>query len=241
MEAQTSPASRAPNSNSPRRRKTQAQDKGSRGVSAPIRARGRPKRAPGQPVHRRPCEQISYSDAINLVSALHFANAIGKPPTVHVTIQWRFVESSLPVADRQTRLLNKMGIWLRRRADVPPVWVYAREVGLRKGEHLHMLVHVPARHLSAFRRQMEAWIHADADPLGEVRGRPVDIRTIKPGHERDALKSYLLKEGEADVLAQWVRPEHQRRATGGTLLGKRVKVSHAIGPKERARGYASAQ
>lgn len=238
METQTPPASRARNSISQHRPKARAQDVGSDGLGDPIRGRGRPKRAAGEPVHRRPCEQISYSDASNVVSALHFANTIGKPPTVHVTIQWRLVESSLPVSDRQTRLLNKMGIWLRRRAGVPPVWVYAREVGLRKGEHLHMLIHVPARHLSAFRRQMEAWIHADADHLGEVRGRPVDIRTIKPGHERDALKSYLLKEGAADVLEQWVRPEHRKRATGGTLLGKRVKVSHAIGPKERAKGYA---
>lgn len=240
MEAQSSPASRARNSNSPHRRKTQAQDIGPQGVNAPKRGRGRPKRAPGQPVHRRPCEQISYSDAANVVAALHFANKIGLPPNVHVTVQWRFVESSLPIADRQARLLNKMGLWLRRRAEVPPVWVYAREVGLRKGEHLHLLVHVPARHLSTFRRQMEAWIHADADPNGEVRGRAVDTRTIKPGHERDALKSYLLKEGAQDVLDQWVRPDHRKRATGGTLMGKRVKVSHAIGPKARAKHYAMA-
>lgn len=235
MESQASPTSRARNSSSTSHWKTLAQDMVAKAVNAPKRGRGRPKRAPGQPVHRRPCEQISYSDASNVVKAIHFAHEIGMPLTAHVTIQWRYVESDLSVADRQARLLNKMGLWLRRQAKVPPVWVYARETGSKKGEHLHLLVHVPGRNLPAFERQMKAWVEADVSRLGEIRERPVVTKTIKPGHERTRLKSYLLKEGEPAVHdIGWVTADHRRKATGGVILGKRVKVSHAIGPKARA-------
>ena len=88
---------------------------------------------------------------------------------------------------------------------------------------------------------MEAWVEADVSRLGEIRGRPVETMTIKPGHERTRLKSYLLKEGEPAVHdIGWVTADHRRKATGGIILGKRVKVSHAIGPKARAKHYATA-
>lgn len=195
------------------------------------RTRGRPRQKAGQPTHRKPHEQIGYHEAANFVRALHYAKEIGLEPNLHVTIQWHHAESDRPIHERIRRLLNNLGVWLRRRAQIPAVWVYTREVGKLRGEHLHLMVHVPQRLWSEFRRKLHDWIELEAS--GEVRETAIRADGITPGDVQRNLKSYFLKDGDDDVRAQWVKPHHKK--TGGVVLGRRLKVSHAIGPSARKK------
>lgn len=195
------------------------------------RKRGRPRTAPGQPTHRRQCEQISYTDAANFVQALHHARSLNLEPNLLVTIQWKHAPSTRPAPERIRRLLNNLNVWLRRRSGLPSVWAYSREVGKLKGEHLHLMAHVPQTLWSEFRRKVRDWITMEA--TGEVLATAIRIDPIRPGDVQRNLKSYFLKDGTAEVRDLWVKPHH--KATGGKVAGKRIKVSHAIGHTARKR------
>ena len=195
-------------------------------AAASPRPRGRPRRAPGQPVHRKPCEQISYNDASAFVRAIHFAVEIGQEPNVHFTIQWRHAPSHRPIPQRITRIINLIGQWLKRRTGKSAVWLFAREVGKLKGEHLHLVVHVPPALRSDLAQNIHHWLELEAS--GDVRETAVRAVPIKPGAMRHELRSYLLKDGTAKVRALWVNDHH--KATGGVVQGKRTRIAHAIGP-----------
>lgn len=203
------------------------------------RKRGRPRTPPGQPTHRRQCEQISYIEAANFVQALHFARNFPRPdndpanyePNLLVTIQWKHAPSTRPAPERIRRLLNNLNVWLRRRAGLPSVWAYSREVGKLKGEHLHLMAHVPQAMWSEFRRKLRGWI--EMETTGELLETAIRVDPIRPGDVQRNLKSYFLKDGTAEVRDLWVKPHH--KATGGKVAGKRIKVSHAIGPTARRK------
>jgi hypothetical protein len=160
--------------------------------------------------------------------ALHHARALGREPNLHVTLQWRQAPSS-------RRLLNNLSVWLRRRTGLQSVWVYVREVGKLKGEHIHLLVHIPPRLCSEFRRKLEGWIEMEAS---EVQPTATRVDAIMAGDVHRNLKSYFLKDGSAEVRRLWVKAHH--KATGGTVAGKRLKVSHSIGPTARRNAAAAA-
>jgi hypothetical protein len=202
------------------------------------RSRGRPPSPVGSPVYRKRHERIEIKDAVAFSEALNFARHIGREPNVFVTIQWKHAECDRPAADRTRRLLNLLAIWSRRRTGLPPVWAYAREVGIKKGEHLHLLTHVPSAVRAKFDREVRGWIEGEA--TGEVRQSAVRIMSIRDGDLHGNLKGYLLKDGTDEVRDKYWIAAHHRRSVG-VLLGKRVKVSHSIwsqGPRKRAYGLA---
>lgn len=211
------------------------------------RKRGRPRTTPGQPTHRKQCEQIGYTEAANFVHALHFARNYPRPdrpndpanyePNLLVTIQWKHAPSTRPAPERIRRLLNNLNVWLRRRAGLPSVWAYSREVGKLKGEHLHLMVYVPQAMWSEFRRKLRGWI--EMETTGELRETAVRVDPIRPGDVQRNLKSYFLKDGTAEVRDLWVKPHHE--ATGGKVAGKRIKVSHAIGATARRKAAEALQ
>jgi len=206
-------------------------------AGTPGRQRGRPRREPGATIHRKPCERINFDDAANWVRALHYAASdLGQEPNLHMVIQWRHAPSNRPIPERQQRLLNLIGQWVKRRTNRPAVWLYAREVGKLKGEHLHLCIYVPDKLRVPLEAQVRHWLEIEASPeavaVSAVRADP-----IRPGDMRHTLKSYLLKEGDERVRATWVLERH--RPTGGVVQGKRLKVSHSIGPAAR-KGAESA-
>jgi len=202
------------------------------------RGRGRPRREPGAAAHRRGCEQIGFADAANFSEALNFARAIGMEPNLWVTVQWRHAESPRPPAERVQRLLNLIGVFIRRRAGLPPVWAYAREVGKLKGEHLHLLVYVPPAHQKEFRGKLRDWIALEPMAIGgDLKQSALDVQVVEEGSIH-RLKTYCLKEGTDEVRqAFWVPDTARYRRTGGVIAGKRVKVSHSI--NRRARQLAA--
>ena len=205
-------------------------------TSEPItRARGRPRSVPGGGVHRKPCEQIGYQEATDLVRAVHYAASIGQEPNRLVTVQWRHAPSSRAIPERLTRFINLLGQWLRRRTGKPAVWVYAREVGKLKGEHFHLAAHVPPRLWSALDRQMRHWLELETSE--EVRHTAIRSDAISPGDMRTGVRSYFLKDSVPKARQMWVQDKH--KATGGVVQGKRTRVSHSIGRTARASASAS--
>ncbi|UTP41436.1 hypothetical protein M9M90_09750 [Phenylobacterium sp. LH3H17] len=188
----------------------------------------------GAPTHRKRHEHIQTNDADNLAAALNFTRQLEREPNLFITIQWKHAECPIPVATRTQRFLNLAGTWLKRATGAPAVWAYAREVGRLKGEHLHLVIHVPPRHSAAFKRAAFGWIEMEA--TGEVRASAARIMPITKGTLSSDLKRYLLKEGTDEVrTAHWVPNTAKYRRTGGVVLGKRIKVSHSIGPTARRR------
>jgi len=178
-------------------------------------------------------EQIKYADALNWTQALDHARFIlGQPMTVHATVQWSRAPSTTPEPKRVSDLLNDLAIWIRRRTHHRAVWAYSREGGLRKGVHLHLMVHVPPHLIGDFTVALNRWIEAKADTFDLKRAVRVD--PIYPP-TLDTLKSYLLKEGDDRVHEQCgVRSEDRARRTGYPVPGKRMGVSHSINATARS-------
>ena len=194
------------------------------------RLRGRPPSTPGAPVHRKRHERIEITDAVEFSEALNFARHLGREPNLFVTIQWKHAECDRDTAHRTRRLINLCGTWTQRKAGLTPVWAYVREAGLRKGEHLHLVIHTPPALHTKFRKALWGWIETEA--TGEAKRTAVRIMPIREGDLHGKLKSYLLKDGTDEVRRNFWIPKHHHR-TVGALMGKRIKVSHSIGPSAR--------
>lgn len=197
------------------------------------RPAGRPRRKQGAPTHRKVTEQIKYAEASNWTRAIDHARfVLGRPMTVHVTVQWQFAPSATPEPKRVSDLLNVLAIWIRRRTHQRAVWAYSREGGLKKGVHLHLLVHVPPHLIPDFTVAVTRWIEARADSFTAraVRVDAIHLPTL------DNLKSYLLKEGDDRVHETCgVLAHHRDQRKGYPVPGKRMGVSHSINATARAR------
>ena len=135
------------------------------------------------------------------------------------------------------RVLNKMGQWLVEQTGEPAVWFQVREMGRGdKGDHLHLLVWVPAHLVVAFKRMFRGWVAADSTRKPRKATYVFDEiqpRTILTTDRPNGLQSYLMKEGAPDVLAKFVHTDHLARRTGLPVQGQRAKASHAVGAAVR--------
>ena len=212
----------------------QVLDTGIEAVGAPARKRGRPVRVDGAPPHRLPREQIDNSEALEWSQAYNFAcSSLERPPTIHVAIQWRHAPSQADPFDRLQDLLNLFSIWSRRKLKHAPVWLYNRERNKVKGEHVHLLMHVPDRLVSQFEKTLRGWLALRAQDEGEdlPLHSAVRVERILSGLH-GAAKTYHLKEGSDEVHRLFGVPASQRRKrTGLVIHGKRLAVSRSIGIK----------
>jgi len=128
-------------------------------------------------------------------------------------------------------VLNNTGTLIKRRTGKAAVWAYCREVGTLKGEHIHMVLYVPDRVWPEYQRMLRHWLELETDE--PVIKSAVCFQTIKPGTLHTDLKGYFLKEGSENVRFLWVKDRARHKPTGGRIEGKRLKVSHSIGPAAR--------
>jgi hypothetical protein len=132
--------------------------------------------------------------------------------------------------------MNNTGTFIRRHTKQAAVWAYCREVGKLKGEHVHILLYVPDAVWPQYRRQLRHWLELETgEAVPESAVKPL---SITPGDLQRSLKSYFLKEGSEEVRSLWVDCTRHKR-TGGVVAGKRLKVSHSIGPSARRLGSPS--
>jgi hypothetical protein len=80
--------------------------------------------------------------AINLVNALAFAQEIGNPPNMHVTIHWNLSEcfTEDQWMKHQSKLFDKLSKWLKRKGYFPIKFIWTNENASKKGCHTHLLL-----------------------------------------------------------------------------------------------------
>ena len=93
-------------------------------------------------------QHISLDQVTNLVNAILFADALGDPLIVHMTVIWShfagYDEGSL--GPLTSRFFDKITKWHRTRGIVFKA-VWTRERGENKGHHLHVLMNTPIEYI----------------------------------------------------------------------------------------------
>lgn len=186
----------------------------------------------------RTSESLNAQQVANIFEGATHAAAIGLPLNRHITIHWE--QAGLPDsgASKATgRYLRNASEWIARRGG-QTAYVWVRENGLKKGSHVHILIHVPARlsFASAQRRWLSAMTGSPYRPR-TVRTRVVGRTSTDPENSPEVyasnlanVLSYLVK-GASDEVAEELRLERQQ--TGGLVIGKRAGTSENIGRSAR--------
>lgn len=189
----------------------------------------------------RRSDSLSLAAVENIIAAASFAWAIGLPLNRFTTIHWQHAGVDDPLA-ATGRFLKLAGDWLRSRGG-GFAYVWVREGGVTKGEHVHILLHVPASLARSFGHRQRGWLKACGGTWlrGIVRSRPVgrsihhaDRHTMfgEPYEQHLAAGIGYLVKG-ADHYVSETRGL-KRRAFGGILTGKRCGTSANTGAAARA-------
>jgi hypothetical protein len=189
-------------------------------------------------------EQVKH-----LLNAAVYAEAAGMPLNAMVTIRWIDAEGFDPSvwAAMQTRLLDKMGRWLRERG-VNPAFVWVRERVPGVGCHTHALVHLGPKPLAVaadltayllrtgrFQRSEGVFIS-----LGKFGAQTVEARAglrcyVAKGLDH-RLWRYTGVGDETENLGAVLGLDH--RGSQGVVEIKRSGFSQSLGPAARRRaGY----
>ena len=163
----------------------------------------------------RVSDSLSLAQAKNIIEAAQFAAAIGLPFNRHVTIHWE--RAGIPdskAASATGRFLKLAGDWIAKRhpqlennqqksnGAARIAWVWVRETGDTKGNHVHILLHVPT----------------DMN-TGEKRGQRLADNT--PGKQRKGL---------GHMPMRWLRSITGNPYRSGTIRTERIggSVSAAL-------------
>jgi hypothetical protein len=175
-----------------------------------------------------------------IIAAAYFAPQIGLPLNSFRTIHWEKagVADGLAATGRFLKLARD---WVRSQGGgFACVWV--REGGEMKGEHVHILMHVPPDLAPGFRRRLRGWLKAcgAAWLRGVMFSRPVG-RSLRHAMGGDvygetyaghlaAVVGYVVKGAEPDAAARFGLG---RVEPGGRIVGKRSGCSANLGPMAR--------
>ena len=165
-----------------------------------------------------------------------------RPLNRHTTIHFEAAGIDQPVR-AIGQYLKLAGDWLRTRGQ-PFAYIWVRESGDRKGEHVHILMHVPPQMAKQFARRERGWRkRIGARPaLGAFRSTPVG-RSYRHGEvgiqfgesycdHLNEIVAYLVKGAEPVAVKAL---GHVRAEPGGELWGKRTGTSENIGRAARSR------
>jgi hypothetical protein len=183
---------------------------------------------------------LRLRDVRNILTAGVFAPQIHRALNRFTTIHFEAARISDPVA--ATGQLMKLAMdWLRTKgAELAYIWV--REAGNGKGEHVHILWHIRPDLIKEFAKRERGWRkQVGAKPAsGAFKSKPVGLSYKHGAHQiqygrdyRTALEgvlAYIVK--SAEPKAAWAL-ELTRVALGGELWGKRCSTSENIGRKAR--------
>jgi len=134
---------------------------------------------------------------------------------------------------RQAGWRELMAKWLKGRG-VPPTWLWWREHGALAGEHVHLLLHLPAGHRKAFARMVERnWVQ-EGEP-GAIDLRPANGDRSMIGY---ALKDLEKRDWLALNLSHGLWRTYAHKRSRKPIIGKRCGTSENIGATARRRYYA---
>lgn len=190
----------------------------------------------------RSSEALSEPAVRGIIAAAEFAPVIGLPLNRFTTIHWQKADVSDGLA-ATGRFLKLARDWLRLQGG-GFAFVWVREGGLAKGEHVHILLHLPPDLAPEFRRRVRGWLQCCGARWrrGVMYSRPVG-RSL-----RHAMGGHVYSEAYADHLAAGVgyivkgataetgaRLGLRRLEPGGVIVGKRSGVSQNLGAGAREK------
>ncbi len=188
----------------------------------------------------RQSDHLTPGQVENLLAGIAHAALIGLPLSRHTTVSWKLAGVTADLA-ALGRLLKLWADWLRLQG-VPLTVVWVREWGRKFGNHVHILLHLPADLVPAFNAMMRRWrkLCGAAWAAKVVKSRPVglSLRHAERGVERGETYAEHLAEIAA-YLAKGAKPETiknlglGRLRTGRVVVGKRCGTSQNIGRKAR--------
>ena len=183
-------------------------------------------------------ESLTIGDAAarNVEAAVWWAVQAGLPLNRFWSIHWQLAGVGDPLK-ATGRFLKLYGDYLRRNG-VEPAYVWVREGGAAKGEHVHILAHAPpVMHVA---RRQRGWLAqcGAAWRLGVLNSRPVGRTYAYAWQAPDAYEAnlamalrYVLKGGDSQTCGR-LGMDH---APQGRLIGKRCGVSQNLGPAARSK------
>jgi len=189
---------------------------------------------------RKTTAHVELRSATDVRAALNHAIHIGLPPNRHLTIDIEAAGAADPIASIGKFLKLLRDAARRHEAQVSYVWV--RETGPIVGDHVHILLHVPAIP-EWFARRKPRWLKLSG--LSPVRGGS-RTRIIRGCAQSDAgdltspalfranlktLEKYLLKHCSKEV--QTALGVHSRGPC--LVVGKRVSISQNLHRAARSR------
>ncbi|WP_210253383.1 hypothetical protein [Microvirga arsenatis] len=172
-----------------------------------------------------------------LFDAAAHANRIDRPLNLFISITPTEMDA-MPAEERSRywqMLICAIGQPLRN-AGLPATHLWAREscrlLNDGRGEHLHLLIHVPNR---ALRRKIEAYLTNRFRQAGEVDMRPASTAAKRTANGRyHSVVTYVLKNMGSNVA----RGTSLSYKLGGPILGKRCGCSRDIDAKAVAEWRA---
>lgn len=204
---------------------------------APDSPRKRQKRGGARNFASNETDSLSVAHVGKLIAATGHANAIGLPFNRFITIHWQaagvapsgVVKATGRYFDLLTKLIARHG------ASTALIWV--QEAGRGKGNHVHILAHVPASLVKRISGMNRKWLRS-------ITGNPYRKRVIKSvpigGRlniensdselylvNQDAALAYVLKGAETNAAKRYGLT---RLEAGGVCVGKRCGMSQNIGP-----------
>lgn len=176
----------------------------------------------------------------SLMLALQFAIAQGLAPNRFQTINLQRGGRKGRAALSALQLLIKtQREWVKSRGGVfAAIWV--REVGPVVGEHVHILLHIPADLERDFFVKMRGWRRIFGSRRGTGLVKTMKIRYLhgdrfdqrNSEQNLQAVLNYMLK--GCDQISQRENPQLPQRDCG-VIEGKRCGYTQNLGPAERSR------
>jgi hypothetical protein len=183
-------------------------------------------------------EEVTPRQIKNLRAAAAFADEIGHPLTLFITVNW--TRTSLwddPDSQALDKLMELNRKWLKRHAAVfAQIEVRENPCGEMPFPHAHLMLHCPHPLISAFETQFR-------QAFKRLCGRRVEAKAIKikkVGKGNPTLKAAL---GLVDYMCKGVDPDKAEpfgiiSTPQGRIYGKRVGISQDINWAARQR-YAA--
>jgi len=139
------------------------------------------------------------------------------------------------------RMMKLAGDWLRIKGAVP-TYIWVREAGERKGDHVHILWHVPPDLIRQFAKRERGWRKLiGAKPRkGAFKTKPVGLSYSHGAYQLQYGRHFAeASKGLFDYILKGVEPKAAaalgivRTEPGGELWGKRCGMSENINQSAR--------
>jgi hypothetical protein len=178
-------------------------------------------------------DTLTRGQCLAILESLDVMIAKGMPPNRFLTVHWeKLGVAPADAFDKQSSFFNLARDWARKRGhEIAWVWIRENDFGDgMKGEHVHILFHVPEPIIGKFTRRMtRRWLlrvtgrkyvkgGARFDTIGQRASDYLNAPEIYRENLSKLLVGYLLKGASKDAANALGLP---RWDDGGKIVGKR--------------------